>query len=172
LESWKTLDRRKVEFGQHFCSPIRAAWQEEVHEEFYDCIADVMPSGDVPDFPSCRDAYSRVRWMGPGRGWVDPVAEKQGAVLGMQAGLSTLEEECAQQGLDYEEVIEQRAYEIKLFEKHNIPQPEWTGEHREQALQSPGRKEENTGKLPAKPKRTSKTKGYGDPAVLGHRSAR
>jgi capsid protein len=29
--------------------------------------------------------------MGPGRGYVDDVKEKQGAILGMDAGLTTLE---------------------------------------------------------------------------------
>jgi capsid protein len=39
--------------------------------------------------------------------------EKQAAVMGIAAGLSTLEAECAEQGLDYEEVQAQIAREIK-----------------------------------------------------------
>jgi capsid protein len=65
--------------------------------------------------------------MGPGRGWIDPVAEKQGAVIGMDAALSTLEDECAEQGLDYEEVLEQRRYELELFDEYKIPRPAWAG---------------------------------------------
>lgn len=152
LESWKTLDRRKFEFGVHFCSPIRGAWQEEVHELYANELSDVLPQG-APDFCECRGAYSRARWMGPGRGWVDPVAEKQGAVLGMQAALSTLEEECAQQGLDFEEVLEQRKYEIELFKKYDIEAPDWTGEHKGLTPQQRGVQETEGGALPAKPKR-------------------
>ena len=92
--------------------------------------------------------------MGHGGGWVDPVAEKQGAVLGMQAALSTLEDECAEQGLDFEEVLEQRKYEIGLFKEYDIPQPEWTGKALEDGAGQPGQgKEENGGSLPAKPKK-------------------
>ncbi len=47
----------------------------------------------------------------PGRGWVDPVKEAKAAHLRMQIGLSTLEDECASQGLDWEEVLEQLARE-------------------------------------------------------------
>jgi capsid protein len=66
--------------------------------------------------------------MGPGRGWVDPVAERQGAVMGMDAALSTLEEEAADQGRDYEELLEQRSYELKRFDELGIPRPEWAGQ--------------------------------------------
>jgi lambda family phage portal protein len=122
LEAWKTLDRRQRDFTLNFCSPIRAAWLEE-------CMStDALPlPNGAPDFYLYRTAYSRCRFMGPGRGWIDPVAEKQGAVMGMDAALSTLEDECAMQGLDYEEVLEQRAYELGLFEEYNIPAPEWAG---------------------------------------------
>ena len=45
------------------------------------------------------------------RGWIDPVKEAQASQIRMQIGLSTLEEECAMQGMDWEEVLEQRARE-------------------------------------------------------------
>ena len=123
LEAWKTLDRRRQEFADSFASPLRAAWLEEAM-----VVDDLpMPSGYVPEFRECRGAYARCTWMGPGRGWVDPVAEKQGAVLGMDAALSTLQDECAAQGLDFEEVLEQRKYEIGLFEEYGIPMPAWVG---------------------------------------------
>ena len=52
-----------------------------------------------------------MQWIGPGRGWVDPVKEAQACQLRMEIGLSTLENECASQGLDWEEVVEQRLRE-------------------------------------------------------------
>jgi capsid protein len=61
------------------------------------------------------------------RGWVDPVKEKQGAILGMDGGLSTLKRECAEQGLDYEEVIQQRAVEVAQFREAGLPPPSWFG---------------------------------------------
>ena len=64
--------------------------------------------------------------MGPGRGWIDPVAEKKGSILGMNAGLSTLEMEAAENaGEDWEEMLDQRAREIDAFKERGIPLPEW-----------------------------------------------
>ncbi len=122
LEAWKTMTRRRLDFAHGFSQPIFGAWLEEA----MDVDELPLPSG-APDFMECRAAYMRADWIGPGRGWVDPVSEKQGAVLGMDAGLSTLQAECAEQGLDYEEVLDQRAKEIKRFQALGIPVPTWAG---------------------------------------------
>ena len=45
--------------------------------------------------------------------------------MGMQAALSTLEDTCAEQGLDYEEVLDQRRYELDLFREYRLPLPQW-----------------------------------------------
>ena len=56
----------------------------------------------------------------PGRGWVDPVKEAQACQIRMEIGLSTLEAECASQGLDWEEVLEQRAREKNKIKKMGL----------------------------------------------------
>jgi lambda family phage portal protein len=122
LEAWKTLMRRRQEFASGFASLVYAAFLEESM-----AVDDLPLPDDAPDFIDCRAAYCRCEWIGPPRGWIDPVAEKQGAVLGMDAGLSTLEAECAEQGLDYEEVLDQRAREIEAFKERGIPVPTWAG---------------------------------------------
>ncbi|UPG86847.1 phage portal protein [Luteibacter aegosomatis] len=120
LEAWKTLTRRFGEFKVGTANPMYATW---LHEAM-DRGELPLPSG-APDFLSERSSYSRCDWLGVARGWVDPVKEKQGAILGMDAGLSTLKRECAEQGLDYEEVIQQRAAEVDLFKEHKLPLPQW-----------------------------------------------
>lgn len=122
LEAWKTLHRRRHDFAEGFCAPIRACWLEESFE-----IDDLPLPTNAPDFATCRGAYSRARWMGPGKGWIDPVHEAGAAIMRMDGALSTLEDECAEQGLEFEEVLEQRAYEIKRFKDLGIPLPEWAG---------------------------------------------
>jgi lambda family phage portal protein len=122
LEAWKTLTRRRHDFAAGFAAPIRAAWLEEAFE-----LDDLPLPAGAPDFISARAAYSRCRWLGPPMGWIDPVDERAGAVIGMDAGFQTLEDTCAEQGLDYEEVLEQRAYEIEQFDRLKIPRPEWVG---------------------------------------------
>lgn len=124
LEAWKTLDRRRVDFGVGFCSQIAMAFVEEAMDT--DTLP--LPSGVVPDFLDARAAYTRCEWMGPGRGWIDPVAERQGAVLGMDAGLSTLERECAESaGADWEEELGQRKIEFDRFQELGLPRPVWFG---------------------------------------------
>ncbi len=124
LEAWKTMTRRRQDFSAAFASPVRSAWLEEAMD-----LDDLpMPSGNVPDFAECRGAFSRCRWLGPALGWIDPVDERTGAVIGMDAGFQTLEDTCGEQGLDYEEVLEQRAHEIKMFDDLKIPRPEWSGQ--------------------------------------------
>lgn len=130
LESWKTLSRRYDEFKVGTANPMYATWLHEAMEN-----GELpLPSG-APDFVEARTAYARCDWLGVPRGWVDPVKEKQGAILGMDAGLSTLQRECAEQGLDYEEVIEQRAREAALFKDKGLPPPNWYGSDATKAAQ-------------------------------------
>jgi len=97
VEIWKSLIRRRRDFAPRFATPVFAA----VLEEAIETGRVTVPSG-APSFQEARAAYARCSWIGPGRGWVDPLKEKQAAVMGIAAGLSTLEAECAEQGLDYE----------------------------------------------------------------------
>nr|WP_245214380.1 phage portal protein [Pararoseomonas indoligenes] len=105
----KTVDRRRMDFGASFCTPVYVALLEEMIDR-----GDVpMPAG-APEFAEARFEYARCRWMGPGRGWVDPVAEVEGARAKISAGLSTLQQEIMESGgEDWEEVLEQRALEEK-----------------------------------------------------------
>jgi lambda family phage portal protein len=122
LEAWKTLSRRRQDFTFSFADPIRSAWLEESMS-----IDDLpLPKG-APDFLEYRSAYARCTWLGPGIGWISPVDEAQAAIMRMDGALSTLQDECAAQGLEFEEVLEQRRYELELFEEYNIPKPEWAG---------------------------------------------
>jgi lambda family phage portal protein len=122
LESWKTLTRRASEFKTNTASPVYGNWLWES----MDLRELPLPAG-APSYREARTAYSRCDWLGVARGWVDPTKEKQGAILGMDAGLSTLKRECAEQGLDWEEVIHQRAIEIAQFKELGIELPLWAG---------------------------------------------
>jgi lambda family phage portal protein len=121
LEAWKTLHVRRTNFASGFAMPISAAFLEESMD-----VDDYpLPKG-APAFMECRTAYARCKWMGPGRGWIDPVSEKQGSVLGMTAGLSTLEDECAENsGLDWEENLDQRKREVEAFKERGLELPTW-----------------------------------------------
>lgn len=121
LEAWKTTQRRRANFGSGFGQMIRAAWLAE-------CMAvdDLPLPAGAPDYLECRAAYARCSWMGPGRGVIDSVQERKGSVLGMDAGLTTLQAEAAESsGEDYEDILDQRAREIDGFKRRGLDVPTW-----------------------------------------------
>lgn len=112
IEVWRRLRAARAQFVMGFCAPIFMAWLEEAIDR-----GDIdLPTG-APDFydPYARAAYSRAYWIGPGMGWVDPTKEAEAAQMRVDSGFSTLEIECAEQGLNYEDVIAQRAIEKKAL---------------------------------------------------------
>jgi lambda family phage portal protein len=120
MESWKTLMRRRHDFSVNFATPIYALWLREAME-----LGQLpLPQG-APEFVEAAASYARCKWLGPARGWIDPTKEPAGAVLRMEAGISTLEHEAAEQGMDWEEVAEQRAVEQRFYEEKGLPPPKW-----------------------------------------------
>ena len=107
LEAWRYFMGRRKWLSVQWASPVYALWLEEA-----------VNKGliDAPDFYDNPQAYCRAKWIGPGRGWVDPVKEAKAADMRIQSGISTYEQECAEQGLDWEEQFEQRAREKQRME--------------------------------------------------------
>jgi lambda family phage portal protein len=124
LDAWRTMMRRRSDFATGTATPVYTCWLEEFIER-----NPVLLPAAAPAFMEMRAAYSRCDWIGPGRGWVDPVKERQGAVLGLDAGFGTLREECANiSGADWREVIEQRALEVAEFKRLGLHLPDWSGD--------------------------------------------
>lgn len=113
LEAWRFFNGRRNWLALNFYQPVYDLWFEEM-----------VDAGkiDAPGFYDNRDAWTRARWIGPGRGWVDPLKEAQAAELRMDIMVSTLEDECAEQGKDWEEVLEQRAEEQARLKKLGLDQ--------------------------------------------------
>jgi lambda family phage portal protein len=107
-EVWRGIMRLRAVLVWGFALPVFAAWLEDA----IDGGEVELPKG-APDFYDMPAAYLRSNWIGPGRGYVDPVKEAQAAVLRMRARISTLEDENAEQGKDYEMTLEQLAYEAE-----------------------------------------------------------
>jgi capsid protein len=114
LEAWRYFTGLRKRVGAMFCQPA----YELVLEEMVD-----RGMVQAPDYYSLHRAYAAARWIGPGRGWVDPVKEIDAAVKRMKGGMSTLEMECAEQGLDWEEVMEQQATERDRASELGLPDP-------------------------------------------------
>lgn len=114
LEAWRYFMAMREWLATHWASPIYELWLEEA-----------VNRGEVeaPDFYENRAAYLACRWVGPGRGWVDPVKEAQGARERLAIGVSTLERECAEQGQDLEDVMDQRQRENEMAAERGLPLP-------------------------------------------------
>lgn len=123
IEVWRGFARTRAHFAEQFATPLYILWMEEAISR-----GDLQLPAGAPDFYEAKGAYTRCRWIGPARGWVDPVKEGQAAQIRMDIGLSTLEEECAEQGKDYEEVLDQRARELKMLEERGLPRPDWAAQ--------------------------------------------
>jgi lambda family phage portal protein len=106
LEVYRGFTARKSSFAAQWKQPFFAAWLEEAIEK-----GRVMLPAGAPPFAEKRAAYCHAEWIGPARGWVDPQKEADAAVTRLDAGFSTLERECAEQGLDWRETLIQRKRE-------------------------------------------------------------
>jgi lambda family phage portal protein len=103
LEAWRYFYAKRGWLQRFWLNPIYECWLEEA-----------VNAGRVeaPDYYQQRHAYNACRWVFAGRGWVDPVKEANAAKLRMDTCLSTQEAECAEQGVDWEDVQDQRVREL------------------------------------------------------------
>ncbi len=149
IEAWRFFRGRRQWISTYWARPVFELWLEEAVN---------LGLVEAPDFYENLAAYCRCRWVGPGRGWIDPVKEADAAKIRMDANLSTLEAECAEQGQDWEEVLEQRAAEkAKMKELGLLPEVPVTPAS---ARDYPSDKE-----VPVKPgETTGGTKTDGEPA--------
>jgi hypothetical protein len=106
LESWKFLSARRDHFGAGMATPFFAAWLEDA----IDNGTITLPKG-APDFWEAYAAYTQCRWNGPPRGWVDPTKEVEAAIMRMEGGLTTLQDEAQEAGSDWMSTAQQQAYE-------------------------------------------------------------
>jgi lambda family phage portal protein len=114
LEAWRFFINRRTWLATYWAGPVYRLWLEEA-----------VNAGmiEAPDFYTNMALYARAKWIGPGRGWIDPVKEAEAAQIRMASMISTLEMECAEQGLDWNDVLEQRALEIARMKELDLYTP-------------------------------------------------
>ncbi|WP_254436885.1 phage portal protein [Ruegeria arenilitoris] len=111
IEIWRGWTARRISFAQGFCQLYFMAWLEEQIMDGH-----VPLPSSAPDFYENWTAYARAKWIGPGKGFVDPVKEAQAAAMRVALGMSTLEEEAAElTGTDFADNIEQIKREISVL---------------------------------------------------------
>jgi len=118
-EVWRGIMRLRSVLIAQFAQPIYAAWLEDA----IDLGVVELPDG-APDFYDAPAAYLRADWIGPGRGFIDPVKEAQASTLRRDGRISTLAREAAEQGEDWEDILDQQARENEEMQRLGIADPE------------------------------------------------
>lgn len=103
LEAWRIFLLYRAWIVRHYCQPI---WNM-VQEEAWLRGMIQLPSG-APDFYDALPAYTSATWVGPARGYVDPVKEIVATTKALDARLCTHADVIAERGGDIEEVWDQR----------------------------------------------------------------
>lgn len=108
MKVWRTSNKRRTEFSARFVVPIFCAWLEETLDKGI-----VELPGSWPDFDYARRlaAYTRCKFIGPARGYIDPLKEAKAVEVRLGLGLTSMEQEVGEQGGDWQEVSEQQARE-------------------------------------------------------------
>jgi lambda family phage portal protein len=110
LEFYDTVLRMRDDFADNFNQPI--------YDEF---LAEAVMLGRLkaPGFftdPMVRLAYTGAYWVGDSQKQIDEVKEANAALIRIKGCTSTLQIECSKRGLDYKDILRQRAEE-KNFAK-------------------------------------------------------
>jgi len=116
-ETWRGLMADRHLFSQGFCTPIYAAWLEEAIG-----LGRVKVPGGPTNFYRWRSALTMADWIGPGRGKIDPVKESTAGDLDLASNRSSLQMQCAEQGVDYRDIMLQRSRERAMAQRLNIPE--------------------------------------------------
>ena len=130
LEAWRYFLGLRQMLADFWWGPIFELWFEEA-----------VNAGEIPDcrprdFYANRVAWTRCKWICAGRGWVDPVKEADAARIRMEAGLSTLEAENAEQGKDWRDTLEQQSRERVMRDELGLTQPSAVGAAQPQPVES------------------------------------
>ncbi len=106
IEARRAFKVYQTWLAAHLCQPV----YEWLLEEAW--LKQELPAVDL--FGEQHDDWTLTSWIAPGWGWVDPVKEVESSTMAIAGGVSTLAEECAAQGRDWEDTMRQRKREIDL----------------------------------------------------------
>lgn len=116
LEARRLFTRMQSLVISKLCQPT---WDLVIEEAYYRGEFGNLPGADEDLHP-----WTRATWVTPGTGWVDPVKEIAASEIAIKVGVSTLAEEAAGQGRDWEEVLYQQAREKQLRDDLGLQPPE------------------------------------------------
>lgn len=86
---------------------------------YEDVIASAVASNTlhIPDFWENKEKYLKHSWNTSGWDWIDPVKEVRANKIAIESNQETLATVCAKSGMDWKELIKQRAAEAVYIKK-------------------------------------------------------
>ena len=91
--------------------------------QWIEVLEDARMMGDLPGVTS--EDIKQVQFIPNGWKWIDPQKEALATKVALAIGVTTLQIECARQGLDWQEVKDQQlkeeAYDMKQRESLGLP---------------------------------------------------
>lgn len=121
-EVWRAIQRMLAVFVEQYVTPIYYAFLEEAIDRGY-----VEIPGGLDSFHELPAAWMSARWIGPGRGYVDPETEADAAIKRMGSLVSSLGDEAAEQGKDIEEVLDQIEIDEEMLAERGLTRQTVTG---------------------------------------------
>ena len=118
LSVWRTYRTRRNRIISQFAMPFFGAWLEEAV-----AIGAVPLPPGVTDFLAARPYLVRGTFIAWGKPMIDPLKERQAQQLGMQMGVETMEEVCAEEGQNWRDNLDQLAYEQRYRAQLGLPDP-------------------------------------------------
>lgn len=99
-------------------------WQTFIIEHFCEAIFDeFIKALKLKGLVKVSDDVIIHEWVGSGWSWIDPLKEAKADEVALVNNLSTLQRICAEKGLDWKEVLEQRQKEMQYMETLGLVLP-------------------------------------------------
>ncbi len=115
--SFRGYKVRRADLATEFAFPMVGAVLEEV--VFSGALQ--LPKGVSPlDFYAARDALIKGEFLAAGPPSLEPLKEANALAKEIENGTNTLQQACAERGLDYLDVLDQLATEKRDFEKRGL----------------------------------------------------
>jgi len=116
LEARRYFKVRQEWLSQKLCQPV---W-EMLLEEAY--LRGELEAKEFYFEGRPKSSWLRARWIAPGWSWVDPLKEVKASREAIVGNISSLADEAAGQGKDWEEILEQRAREEQKRKELGLPE--------------------------------------------------
>lgn len=115
LEAWRTILYYRDFLQRHYCQPIWAmVWEEAWLRGLLP-----IPAGAV-DFYDAPHLWTAATWMGPARGYIDPVKEVEANIMAVRALMKNMVDVHAEQGRDWRDSLRQSSRERRMMRDEGL----------------------------------------------------